>query len=386
MQYSTPYILLVCLFLIISFFQIFFSFDNKSNNGINKIVGLSFICFFGLRGFVGWDWYSYYPYFKILPDLFNINSIKLPFEIGFNYYSSLIKTIYPNYSFYTFINTCTDFILLHYFFKRYLPANYYTLGIALFVAFGGIPLEINLIRNIKGFLLFLISIQYIEKKQLLKFIALNSIGLLFHWSSLFFFPLYFILYHKINIRVLLIFFIIGNIIYLSQLEYIKPIVQLISKGLGGIAESKADVYLKSSIYSKQYGITFGYIERVLTAVLVLLYYENLIRESKKNILFINSFFIFLFINLYLSEYVIVISRIGSLFLFSYWILWPQLIKISNTTIKFMLFFVLALYLNIRTNQTVNTILYEYDNVMIGNSKSLVNRKKAFIIEAKKLDK
>ena len=101
-MYSQPYIYLIVFFLIISLLSIFIRLDKKSIKALNILVGTTFIVFFGLRGFIGWDWHTYFPYFKDLPTLNHFNKTGYNFEVGFSLFTSIIKTINPNYHFFIF--------------------------------------------------------------------------------------------------------------------------------------------------------------------------------------------------------------------------------------------------------------------------------------------
>ena len=173
--------------------------EEKSRKYINFLVVVMYVFFFGFRGFVGFDWVNYYPFFKDIDKLSDFKFATISNDVGFSVFASFIKTENPDYNFFILINTLVSVVLLHYFFKRYLPIRYYAFAFALFVAIGGIILELNLMRNVKGYLLFLLSIIYIEKRKPLPFFLLNLLGFLFHWSSLIFFPLYFFIHKKINI-------------------------------------------------------------------------------------------------------------------------------------------------------------------------------------------
>jgi len=375
MFYSLPYIILISALLMLSILQMSLKLTSGSNKILNLATGIIFVLFFGLKGFIGWDWYNYYTFFKNLPLLSSFNFGTTQFEFGFCLYASIIKSIYPNYHFFIFVSILIDFLLLNIFINRNLPKHLYIITIVFFIVMEGSIWEINLQRNIKGILLFLVSINYIEERKATKYFLLNLVGICFHWTSILFFPLYFILHKKVPLQLFFILFIIGNILYLFQLNYIQPFIKFISPYFGSVAEHKTNLYLSSSLYNKQYGITIGYIERVFTTTLVMLFYEK-INSIKHNRLFVNSFIIYILISLYFSEVIIIITRIANIFIFSYWVLWPNLIDINKKASKYLLLMVMSLYLNLRLIKMTNNILYKYDNV-IGESMSYSERTKIF---------
>ncbi len=348
--------------------------QEKARKQINLLVPLAYLLFFGLRGFIGWDWVNYYPLFDTIPRIDAIHTFKEgDFELGFIYFTSIIKTINPDFHFFIFINSLITTLLMHIFLKRYVPIKYYAFAFLMFIVMEGLTLELNLIRNIKSILLFLISLKYIENRNLIKFLLLNILGLLFHWSAVFYLPLYFFLHKRMNLVVFIVIFIVGNIIYLLQIEYIKPFIKFVAPLFGEVAESRAESYLKSSIFGSQYGITLGYIERVATSLLIMFYYQKLLEKSKSNVLFVNSFIIFFIVYFYFSEITVIVNRVGILFIFTYWILWSQVIILAERQIKIALLIFFSVYLNVRIISMTNNILYKYDNIAIGTHESYESR-------------
>lgn len=386
MQYSLPYIYLVIFFLIISLLQLGLPFDEKSKRYLNGTAVIIYILFFGFRGFIGWDWSNYYPFFKEIPTLWNLKLIDYSYESGYVFFTSFVKTVYPDYHFYVFVNTLIDVALLRLFFRRYLPSNLFTLALATFIVMEGLSVEVNLIRNIKSILLFLISLKYIENRNLLKFLLLNILGVLFHWSAIFYFPLYFFLSKKIDLRIFIFIFILGNLIYLFQFKFVEPLVESISSLLGGKIQVKSDAYLNSKFFNSTYGISIGYLERVITSIVIMFYYDKLIEKSKSNILFINSFLIFFVVYFFFSEMSIIVTRVGILFFFSYWILWPQLINITTSSSRFLFFLFFSLYFNLRVVKMTDNILFRYDNILFDKYQTYDERVKIFDERYGKLQK
>jgi len=386
MQYSLPYVLLVVFYLGLSVFQLGMPLEENTRKYLNFLAIIIYILFFGFRGFVGWDWYNYYPYFTNLPTISNFIPEKNRYELGFSLFSVLIKSINSDYNFYILINCIVNITLLSIFLKRYVPSNLFAFSLVTFIVMEGFILEVNLLRNIKSVLLFLISLRYIENRKFFKFLILNLLGILFHWSAIIYLPLYFFLHKKVDLRVYFFIFILGNVIYLLQIQYVKPIVIFIASLMGKVAIGKAEGYMASTIFGAQYGITLGYLEPVATSLLIMFYYNKLISKSKSNILFINSFFIFFIVYFFFSEISIIVNRVGILFFFSYWILWPQIINISEKLTKYLLFFFMAIYLNMRIVSMTNNVLYKYDNIMFKNCQSYQERLKVYEKHSKQLQK
>lgn len=364
--YSLPYVIFTLFFFLLAYVEFYFM-KNKLNTGVVYILVIStFLYFFGFRGFTYSDWLVYYVFFQSSPTLFDFSFAAGQigdFEIGFRLYTAIIKTMYDNYFFWQFISVFIDVIILHLFFRKY--SKYYVLGFIAFIVFGGMLYEINLMRNIKGLLLFLLSIKYIKEKKLLLFSAYNILGALFHISSLLYLPVYFFLNKKIPFKFYFFFFIIGNILFLLKIRFISAFILFLVNHLGDATLTwKINAYLSSDFYASSYGISIGYIERFCTSCIILFYYSKL--DNDDNRIFYNAFFIYIFINLYFSEARIFLERFANMFYFSYWILLPALFSLLKTSYRKLLFMtILGTYAVLRMLIGNNIILHKYDNVIFG---------------------
>jgi len=380
MNYSLPYILFLLFILVIAALQLVLTIEDKSRKYINLLVVVAYVLFFGFRGFIGWDWTNYYPYFE------NIYTKKLQsFEPGFEYYTMAIRYLFKDYQVFTVINTLINVLLFHIFIKRYLKEKYYALGFAIFIAFSGFVLEVDLLRNIKSILLFMISLRYVEEKSFYKFLIINIIGILFHWSSLFLIPLYFFFQKPIPIKLFIAVFIIGNIIIIFNLDFIKPTLSLLGKAIGGTPGERITYYLSNKFVSKSYGLSYGYSARLFTTILVLLYYDKILNYSKFCVIFVNAYFILVVIFLYFSELSLAISRVSILFNFSLCILIPILLEIIiSVSTRVTLFLLYSILIIAKMSASTDNILYNYDNALLGKTQSYEDRIKIYKSNYKKL--
>lgn len=371
--YSIPYILFFLYFVFLSCFEFRFINKGRDIHLIRCFCIIGFLFFIGLRGFVYSDWYNYYPFFNSSLTLWDANVLTSfttgttagMSEPGFILYTILIKSIFPDYYFWQFISTLIDVLFLNYFFKKY--SKYYALGFLFFLLFSGFNIEINLLRNTKSLFIFLYSIQYIYNRRLLPFLCLNLIAFSFHFSAIFFFPLYFLLNLKISAKVSWILFIAGNAFFLLQIKFIGPIALFVANIIGGKVLIMTELYLNSSIYGVGYGLTIGFFERFLTFILLFSNYNKILKSSPYNRIFLNSYLIYFCCFSFLSEASIFIDRVTILFVFSYWILYPDfffvLKRISN---KFIFIFLFVIYGVLKLMMGHNNILREYENVLFGS--------------------
>ena len=142
------------------------------------ICVIAYICFWGMRGFIGTDYSWYYPYFNNLSDrlLYAFDDIER-IEPGYVIYTYIFKQIWDNYYAFIFFSTCLNVAFMHVLFKNLLK-RYYIFGYIVFIAFCA-NAEFNNLRNIRAILLFFISIESIIKKDWKSFLALNLLGMSF---------------------------------------------------------------------------------------------------------------------------------------------------------------------------------------------------------------
>lgn len=334
-----------------------------------------FLIFFGFRGYIDTDFVVYYPLYESAPSLFDTKGVVdffwhlnedylLKIEPGFKVLVVILKSISSNYFFLQIISSLIDVIFLNYFFRKYSPQ--YTLGFILFIIFSGQVIEINLLRNSKAIFLFLYSLQFIKERNALKFYICNGIGLFFHSSAIFYFPLYFFLHKKFPPILVWSAFIIGNILYLGQIKFITPIILAMGKFFGGVYAMMAQGYSEDSLYSTGYGITMGYLEKFLTFILFYSFYERIaafIKDENMLNIFFNLFFIFTSTYLFLSEYSVLIDRVTTLFVVSYWILYPHIYAILDKSFKMIFATILLIFGTYKMLYSNNMITRRYENIL-----------------------
>jgi hypothetical protein len=349
------------------------------------------LLFFGFRGFVYNDWITYYPFYANIPTLFNGLDIVIEYlgssfyEPAFSLYSILCKTISPNYFFFQAVSSSIDIFILYYFFKTHIPHNI-IMGFIFFFLFQGLSIEINLLRNAKSLVLFLISIKYINEKNIFLYMGLNIIGMLFHGSAALYLPLYFILGKHFPRIIIIVMYIVGNIILIFSIQWLEGALFRISNLLNIRIFRLILVYLNSSVASRVYEFSVGYFERQFTFILIFLFYNKLIRQSKTNIIFINLFYIYAFIYLYGTEIYVVVERIGLLFVCSYWILYAEVYRLISGKNKKMFLFLLIFYGALKLMSGHRFANQKYENVLFGINDSYYERQRMHIKTMKEWEK
>lgn len=321
------------------------------------------IGFLGLRGFIGWDWWAYYPSYNNLPNGFN-------YEIGYEIWSNIFYKIGLSYHHFTFINTVADILILAYVLKKY--SKYPIFSMFLFLAVQGLSFEVDLLRNAKAVLFFIISIQFIKERKLIPFLILNILGMTFHMSSVIYLPMYFILNRNYSRKIVLPLIILGNIYYLFDTKLFIHILEYMTSVLPAAVGGKITSYL--SIIPQNYKLPIGtlYFERLVTFIMVFffLHKEKNHREKENpySLIMENSFYIFYLIFLFTSEFFIASTRIGILFIYANWFLWGDIIEnLRDTKIKAAVFLIAVLIGGNRIYNHFdfngNKILYRYENII-----------------------
>jgi hypothetical protein len=335
----------------------------------------------GFRGFVYTDWQGYYIYYEQCPSFFagffKVNQFiieladNFPYmERGFLLYLLFCKTISANYFFLQIFSFLIDFFILFFFFKRFIP-HQIIFGFLLYILFSGFMVEFNLLRNSKAIMIFLISLKYINQRKIVKYILLNILGSLFHVSAVLYLPLYFI-NRKFSRKIILFLFILGNLIFILQLQWCKFILLSIASLFSSRLSILLEMYLSWDKTSQPYGITIGYLERFFSFIIIYYYSNSLYKKDKSNLIFINFYFLYSFIFLFFSEITILLDRVAILFIFPYWILYPRIYDLLSRKYKQVFLLILLFYgcLKMAGNNNIMTI---YDNILFGN-KSYNERK------------
>ncbi|MEL1252633.1 EpsG family protein [Flavobacterium sp. DGU38] len=367
---SVPYLIFVFFYVLLFTYSIFIQTDKYDLFKIRVFCIVLCVLFLGCRGFIGWDWYNYFVTFDEVP---RITSKELwgyfgntLMEPGFILYCSVIKFFTNNYHVLTLVNTLIDLVFLNWFLKKYLPPKYYAFGFTAYFFFGGFYFETDLLRNARSFFIFLFSIKYIEEKKTGSYYLLNLLGLFFHLSSIIYLFVYKVLNFNIKRSVFIVIVILGNILFLFRIEFVKPIILFVANLIGGRLTYLANVYFTEDVQS--YGFSIGFVERNLVALMVLIYFNEIKSYNKAYNIFINSYFIYFILFFFFSEVSVLSIRFGLLFYFSYWILIPIIFDLIKSRLfkSVYLTFVISFFF-LKMFGMTREINYSYENILIDNS-------------------
>lgn len=372
MIYAIPYVILV---ILLGFLAILIEQKKEDEAFTHKITLwgiLIYFVFFAFRGFINTDWMTYYVEFdKCTWDLLFNYEMGKSREPGFLIFMLLNKSLVPNFHFFVFTSTLLNTWLLLSFFRKY--SDNLLIALVIYLVFEGFMINANLMRNSISIFIFLNAITYLQERRPLPYFGLCLLALSFHFSAIVYFPFYFFIHRKLNKWVYLTIFVICIMIFVLHIPIFLKLIKL--TGIGGMfIDNKIDAYTELSTAR---GFGMGFIERLITGILVFCYYEKLCDARVENRIFINSLVAF-FISIFLfSEFAEISKRIYILFIYAYWILWCDLIKCfyyDRNKILFSTF--VGLYCIVKTATTLNAPIHEYDNLLFG-IKSYQERKYIF---------
>jgi hypothetical protein len=360
---SMPYVLMVLAFFALYLFGNSSSLERKEST----ISGIWLIAvFFCFRGYIFTDVFNYKKFFDSVPDLYTAISTDFIketwWEPGFVYYCCLIKTFTGNYLVFQAIDTVVDLILFYKGLEWFRANNGLTYMI--FLAMNGLILFVDAMRNVKSILIFIIALRYVYDRRLVKYYLCCAIAMCFHVSSIVYFPFYFVLYRRFRrstfaaiFLVSIVFFFFSSQVFLAFFTSLSPLMP------GRLGEMVQQYVLNSSAMSEQRTLSLGLIEKIVTFCAVFTLYGSLYRD--KNVLIVNSFLAYFSLYFVFSGFYEVSNRLSILFIFSYWILWPQFIGlIRDRNVKAIGLMVTLTYCILKCS-LYSKPYQEYENVLFG---------------------
>ena len=365
--YSIPYQVFIAICIVLALLDRHF----RNRMDIRPLIRggciVLYLLFIGLRGHIGTDWYNYYRIFEDVPSLTQgglgeyVSENLL--EPGFLVLVSFVKTIWADYHFFVFVSACLDVFVIHLFLKRY--TDWYALGFLVFMVMGGLTL-CELLRNVRGIMLFLLSLCYLQERRALPYFLLNGLGILFHITSVFYLPLYWFLHRRWSVALLAAVFVVGNLLFWLHIEFMRPLVEWGAGLLGGRFSVLQSQYLLDELFDQRYGLSVGYFERIVTALLVMGFYRKLLQGRQTNVLFVNAFTLYFACFFFFSEIREFSARFSLLFVFGYWVIFLELYRAMRVRGNRVLFLcALFLYAWLKMAGMTSNILYRYDNVLWG---------------------
>ncbi|MEN6452769.1 MAG: EpsG family protein [Prolixibacteraceae bacterium] len=317
------------IFLIILFFAAH-DYDRQMNRFTGNMAYLLLFLIFwllaGLRYETGVDWPGYIKFFNKTESIEKVignasgSFMKTEFEFGYVLLNSILKTFTDNVQWLFLLTALISSLMLFSSLRKYSEHVF----VSLMIYFGTVYfiLDMSGIRQCIALNLFLLSLDFIIKRQFLKYLLAIGIASMFHITSLLLLPLYFILHVEFNNRILIAVVGCGIIISFFHIAWLRFFM-----------EKMIDSFYINSITGKLYGYSnradvrnFG-VGSLLNAVIFIfciLKRNQLKQNSLFNVLlnmYVISLFFYYFtweLNEFSSRFRLYFS-IGNIILFTYFI-------------------------------------------------------------------
>lgn len=358
-----------------------------STNSFYTFLMIYIIIFFiGGRWFVGFDCTNYEKAFDEAPVLFGLNRDTLEeyfkkcgMEKGFCIWQIFFKSFVNNFWCFSFLNAVIDYTIFYVCLNDYL-SKYKGISILFFYVFiADSHLGINMIRNLKSVMLFLYSLRFLYKKQFLKYLLMNAFGFLFHISSLFYIPLYFVLNKKINKKIFIAVYGIGLIVFLFNIKWIGFALQPFATGnFGRITHLVLAYSDKANVLSGSGRITIGFLERFISFIMLMLYKDRMERSFRYGTIFVNMAFIYFVLFFFFNEMYIFIQRLPPLFLVSYCFIFPMEYSFLTKKQKTYFYICIFFYMILRVINGNSNEHYLYNNIFNPFKPDRLNRIKQIL--------
>ena len=301
MEYAIPYLLyflfLLILYLVGRHNKIFFK-------RCIVLASISYLIFFGLRGYIFTDCFQYLDFFHDIPYMNRFQKYDGNFEIGYVFVNELLSHITNNPFFFQFIMTLLDLVLLSVILKRETKQNY-LLAFALLIPFWE-GVQMNLFRNIKAILICFYAIRYIREKKLSTYICCIVIAFFFHQTAIFSLPLYWVINRPCR-KAMVILCVLALMLYFAGMTFLADYMQALGAMLTMNMAEKAEVF---STNAQSAGFTFGFLYRIFLMGILL---KNYNRLSHVNICMLNLSLLYVFCCTAFNSMIVFRDRFSALY-------------------------------------------------------------------------
>lgn len=381
MEYAWPYLV---YFVLLLFVHLIYctkvkrhGYSEEYAKSLSKyydvFVGVTFLFFFGLRGFIYTDCFQYYSFFQNNKE-YELSYLSGWYEPGYILSNQIISLFTDSFWVFQFVWTAIDFLLLRTILKRECGKYFYLAFAFLLPLWTGA--EMNLFRNVKAILIAFWALQFLRDRQLVKYLLAIAFASTFHLTALFFLPLYFFI-HRPMIKVYIACAVIAMFFYITGLDSILHNFIGFGKMIGGRMDVKAVAYatdVKANLFS------FGFLYRVFLTTLFFCVYRV---YCKKNVVFANLSLIYCFIFIGLSSITVLRDRFSVMFVLALMVSFVQVFKcIDNLFIRRACVVVNMVFLFMFLFVQVNNPAAQYENQLFGISTYSQAYSRVFAVVAK----
>jgi hypothetical protein len=304
--------------IILGLFSILFAYLSKHKNtqwGLKVSFALIFL-FLALRYNFGNDYEGYLEGFIRIGqyDQVNFNDFALLYEPGWVLLNWLFKPI--GFFAMTAVLALASCVVYYRFVARYVPVKYYWLAIFMYVFYPDFMLvHSSAMRQSIAIMLFVLSLDYLYKREALRYFLCIGLAALFHFTAIILAPIYLLTYlnHKITKIYGVIFVSIFIFLFLAG-ESLTPYFKLIISSFS----EKYEFYQDAGIVNSGFGFLY-----YLALFILILYFERL---QNREVALVFKIAIFSFLFMPLTLIIEMISRLGMYFAPATIIAYPNIFK------------------------------------------------------------
>lgn len=290
----------------------------------------------------GSDYYIYRRCFEVIPDLRNLSEMRSRingldlinlFEPGFLLFNSLVKTLGFNFYGFTLIESVIWYICMYKGLKRYVGDWTIVLLVFLYKLFFYNTFISQ--RQALTIALFFVAMRYIQDKKPIQYYIICCIAITFHNGALLLFLLYPLLQIHINKKRLVLANVVCWTLFflekvgLSVFDLFTKILELINSNSTLIIKAKIWLSINQPLN------IFHILEYMTIMILVIMYYDDLVKLDK-NAEFIIKVFLCLLPIFAIFSGNIVSTRFKDYFTITYGVILAYLCKIEKERLKWMI--------------------------------------------------
>jgi transmembrane protein EpsG len=195
------------IIILLGLFSTLFAFLSrykKTQWGLKASFGFIFV-FLAIRYDYGWDYETYSKAFEEFNDpnhasLLDLYNNVYGFEVGWAFLNQLCRPL-------GFFGMTAALALLHslvyyFFIKTYVPIRYYWLAVCIYVFDPSFMLiSLSTERQTVAITLFIVSLNFLSKKQPIRYFLCIGLAIIFHTSAVILLPIYLLVFFNSNLSV-----------------------------------------------------------------------------------------------------------------------------------------------------------------------------------------
>lgn len=332
-----------------------------SKHGLKISFFLIFV-FLAIRYKFGNDYMAYLDIFNYIN---RYGSLSFSQMSEFKYEAGwvILNYLFKPFGFFALIGVLALFncIIYYKFIKKYLPEEYYWFAVFLYVFSPGLMLtHLTAIRQSLAILLFIFSLDYLLKKDAIRYVVCIGLASLFHFSAIILLPAYLIIFANWRNNKITSFIIIS--IFLSLFLYQSFFSPYLNKYIGIYFENYYDTYIGFGSAKVVSGFGVLYFAALF---LLTIYYEKF-QNRKTALIFKIAIISFMFIPL--GMIIQFLGRVDMYFSHATIIVYPIIhMKIKNpiykiTFIALLLFVTMYTFIQFFQSGTYRTAFGTYQTI------------------------